>query len=178
MPLTNDKTMTPTPLHEFSSLGGRCLFTLLGGVLGAIEHSLPLMLIVILAILLDAITAWRLSRRVRRSGAAASGKFKSKHFGRVISTMWLVCSLILLAGMIQQYPIFGVEFPLARIIMMAVCFWQIWSILENESSCNGASWAKFLQRIMVDKTGRHLDIDLDKTINEVTDKDKKDEARH
>lgn len=159
--------MTPTPIpHEMSSLFGRCVFTLLGGMLGALERSLPLMLIVVLAVLLDAVTAWRLSRRVRRAGGAASGKFKSSHFGRVISTIWLVCSLIFLAGLIQQYPVFGVEFPLANIIMMAVCFWQIWSILENESSCNGASWAKFLQRIMVDKTSRHLDIDLDKTLKE------------
>lgn len=171
--------MTPTPLpHEMSSFLGRILFTTLGGVLGALERSLPLMLIAVLAILLDALTAWRLSRRVRRSGGASSGKFKSSHFGRVIWTMWLVCSLILLAGMIEQHPLFGVQFPLANIIMMAVCFWQIWSILENESSCNGASWAKFLQRIMVDKTGRHLDIDLKQTIDEITDKDKKDEAQH
>lgn len=157
-----------------SSLFGRCIFSSLGAILGAIEHSLPLMLITILAILLDAVTAWRLSRRVRRAGGAASGKFKSAHFGRVISTMWLACSLIFLSGLIQQYPVFGVEFPLARIIMMTVCFWQIWSILENESSCNGASWAKFLQRIMVDKTSRHLDIDLNQTIKEVQDESKKD----
>lgn len=168
--------MTPTPPipHEVTSYLGRMLFTLLGGVLGAIERSLPLMLIAILAILLDSFTAWRLSRRVRRSGGAASGKFKSSHFGRVIYTMWLVCSLIFIGGLIQQHPVFGVEFPLANIIMMAVCFWQIWSILENESSCNGASWARFLQRVMVDKTSRHLDIDLGQTIKEVKDEPKKD----
>lgn len=33
-------------------------------------------------------------------------------------------------------------------------------MLENESSCNDAKWAKIAQRIMVDKTERHFDIDL------------------
>jgi len=33
-------------------------------------------------------------------------------------------------------------------------------MLENESSCNDARWADVAQRIMVDKTERHFDIDL------------------
>lgn len=160
--------------HQITSILGRYIFSILGALLATVEQSLPLMLISVIAILLDAITAWRLSRRVRRSGGASSGKFKSSHFGRVFSTMLLVCALIFLAGLIQQYPVFGVEFPLARIIMMAVCFWQIWSILENESSCNGASWARFLQRIMVDKTSRHLDIDLRKSIQQTKDDGQRD----
>lgn len=158
--------MTPTPIHEFSSLKGRVIFTILGSLLGAAAQTLPLMLITFFAIVLDAITAWRLSRRIKRSGGNASGKFKSREFGRVFHTMWLVFSLIYLGGLMQMYPIFGIEFPLANMIMMAVCFWQMWSVLENESSCNGSKWAKFLQRIMVDKTSRHLDVDLDKALDD------------
>lgn len=49
---------------------------------------------------------------------------------------------------------------LTKIAAGAICFWQLWSILENESSCNGAKWAKVMQKILVDKTERHFDIDL------------------
>lgn len=40
------------------------------------------------------------------------------------------------------------------------CIGYHYAMLENESSCNDAKWAKVLQRIMVDKTERHFDIDL------------------
>ena len=49
---------------------------------------------------------------------------------------------------------------LTKVAAGAICFWQLWSILENESSCNGSKWAKILQRVLVDKTSRHFDIDL------------------
>lgn len=164
--------MTPIPIHEFNSLKGRVVFTILGSLLGAAAHTLPLMLIVFFAVMLDAITAWRLSLRLKRAGytangRTASGKFRSQSFGRVLYTLWLVFSLIYLAGLIEMYPVFGVNISLSSMVMMAVCFWQVWSILENESSFNDAKWAKFLQRIMIDKTSRHLDIDLDQVFDKV-----------
>jgi hypothetical protein len=60
-----------------------------------------------------------------------------------------------LVGVVQVLPI-----KLTNIVAGAVCFWQVWSMLENESSCNNARWAKIAQRILVDKTERHFDIDL------------------
>jgi len=49
---------------------------------------------------------------------------------------------------------------LANYVTLIFCVLEAWSILENASSCNGSSWAKVLQKIMIDKTERHLDIDL------------------
>lgn len=49
---------------------------------------------------------------------------------------------------------------LANIAAGAFCMVQVISILENESSCNDAKWGKVLQKILIDKTKRHLDIDL------------------
>jgi hypothetical protein len=54
----------------------------------------------------------------------------------------------------------GLPVDLTKVAAGAICFWQLWSILENESSCNGAKWAKIMQKILVDKTSRHFDIDL------------------
>ena len=38
----------------------------------------------------------------------------------------------------------------------AVCFWQAVSVLENESSCSNASWARIARRFLIDKAARHL----------------------
>lgn len=49
---------------------------------------------------------------------------------------------------------------LTRISAALVCFWQTLSILENEATASDARWARIARRILVDKTGRHLGIDL------------------
>lgn len=54
---------------------------------------------------------------------------------------------------------------LANITAGAFCMVQVLSILENESSCNEAKWAKALQKILIDKTKRHFDIDLSNLTN-------------
>ena len=63
--------------------------------------------------------------------------------------------------LIQHHITDGISIDLTKVAAGAICFWQFWSILENESSCNGAKWAIVLQKILVDKTSRHFDINLD-----------------
>ncbi len=142
----------------------RPLFTSLGAMIAIIEPAVPYMLICTLAIFYDCYTAWQLDRRVRaKYGSNAprhTGKFKSSHFGRVIYTLIKVYALIILAYFIEQYITIGMPIDMTKVAAGAVCFWQIWSILENESSCNNATWARLAQRILVDKTERHLGIDL------------------
>ena len=56
-----------------------------------------------------------------------------------------------------------VEIPLSYVATGVICFEQLWSILENESSCRSEEEGKFykiLQKIMVDKTERHFDVNL------------------
>jgi hypothetical protein len=65
-----------------------------------------------------------------------------------------------MAYFIQVHITDGLPVDLTKVAAGAICFWQLWSILENESSCNGAKWAKIMQKILVDKTSRHFDIDL------------------
>ena len=60
------------------------------------------------------------------------------------------------------------QIKLANITAGAVCFWQLWSMLENESSCSDERWAKVLQKVLVDKTERHFDVDLS-VLNEEKD---------
>ena len=55
----------------------------------------------------------------------------------------------------KLYPVMAVRLEMAGIVAE-----RLSTFLENESSCNGAKWAKTLQKILIDKTERHFDIDL------------------
>ena len=154
----------------------RPLFTLLGALFALIEPTLPYMFVCTLAIFYDCYTAWQLDRRVRvkygNSAPKNTGKFKSSHFGRVIITLIKVYALIILAYFIQMYITVGTPIDMTKVVAGAVCFWQFWSILENESSCNDATWARVAQKVLVDKTERHLGIDLSLLKKEENDEDK------
>lgn len=132
-----------------------------GALVSLLQPTVPFIIICTIAILFDCYTAWSLSRRVKRKYPGANdGKFKSRYAGRVFVTLIKVYALTILAYLVQTFILEGLPIKLANIVAAAVCFWQVWSMLENESSCNDAKWAKIAQRILVDKTERHFDIDL------------------
>lgn len=142
----------------------RPLFTMLGALLALLEPTLPFILICSFAIFCDCYTAWRLDKRVKakfgEKAPKSSGKFLSSKAGRVIHTLIKVYALIILAYFINMYITSGLGVDMTKVAAGAVCFWQLWSIFENESSCNDATWAKVAQKVLVDKTERHLGIDL------------------
>lgn len=148
----------------FRILGDRMaqiMFAAWGALCAFIAPMIPFIIICTLLILADCYTAWDLSRRVKKKyPGQATGKFKSQEMGRVFVTLIKVFAAIILASMVETIIFEGAQIRLANIVAGAVCFWQVWSILENESSCNDAKWAKVLQKVMVDKTERHFDIDL------------------
>lgn len=142
----------------------RSLFSLLGAALAILEPTLQYIGICTLLILADCYTAWQLGKRVKKAHPERvrrdGHKFASSHFGKVLVTLLKSYFLIVVAYFIQTNITNDLPIDLTKIAAGAICFWQLWSILENESSCNGAKWAKTLQKILVDKTERHFDIDL------------------
>ena len=148
-------------IHSILSLVGKHIMGVMGACVAMIRPTFPFILVCTLAVLADCYTAWSLSRRVKkRFPGANDGKFKSNYAGRVFVTLIKVYSLTILVHLIDAMVFPEIAFHLPQVVAGAVCFWQIWSMLENESSCNDAKWAKIAQRIMVDKTERHFDIDL------------------
>ncbi len=151
--------------NQFLSDILRCIFTALGATMAILEPTLPYILICTLMILADCYTAWSLSKRARKvhpNRVSKDGKkFKSHHFGAVLLTIMKAWTLIIMSFLIQHHITDGMSIDLTKVAAGAICFWQFWSILENESSCNGAKWAIVLQKILVDKTSRHFDINLD-----------------
>lgn len=148
-------------IKQIIAISGKYIVGMIGAVCAFLEPTVPFILICTLAVLCDCYTAWALSRRVKNKYPGANdGKFKSNYAGRVFLTLLKVYALTVLAFLIENFIFEGLPVKLANIVAGAVCFWQIWSMLENESSCNEAKWAKIAQRILVDKTERHFDIDL------------------
>lgn len=149
-----------------------------GAVVAFLEPAIPFMLICTLAVVCDYVSAWALSHRVsQKHPKLCDGKFKSSHFGRIVITLVKVYALVILAHLIDTYIIVDLTIRLPHIIAGMVCFWQVWSVLENESSCNDAKWAKIAQRIMIDKTQRHFNVDLHELLNDQPKDKPKDEEQ-
>lgn len=133
-----------------------------GGFVAIFEKSMQFLIPCILSVFLDIIAAYSLGRRVHKKYPnKADGKFKSEFKTRVLITLGLFFVCIILAAYVDLLIFRDIESDIAvRFTMGAFLFYEAWSILENISSCNGAKWAKMLQRIMVDKAERHFNIDL------------------
>ena len=139
-----------------------------GWLIGEFKPTFPLIIVAIIFIVYDAWTAYQLDKRVHAKypdkAKREAAKFTSFAFGKVITTTIpkrLV--LILLAFLCEHWVFLHVDIPLSYIVTGVICFEQAWSILENESSCrsdNEGSFYKLLQKIMIDKTSRHFDVNL------------------
>ena len=140
------------------------LFSVGSAVATALSPTLPYILLCTAAVLADCFTAWQLDKRVRKAypeqTSRNSGKFKSSHFGSVLVTLLQVYMLLIFAHFLHVYVTESLQIHALKLAAGLVIGWQLWSCLENMSSCNGAKWAMVLQQIMVDKTERHFDIDL------------------
>ena len=140
----------------------------LGWLIGEFHPTFPLIIVAIIFIVYDAYTAYCLDKRVKKKypekTTREKAKFTSFAFGKVITTtIPKRLMLILLAYLVEHWVFIHVEIPLSYIVTGVICFEQAWSIMENESSCRDEADSKFwrwLQKIMVDKTARHFDIDL------------------
>ena len=140
------------------------IFSVGSAVVTALSPTLPYILLCTAAVLMDCWTAWQLDKRVRKAypekTSKNSGKFKSSHFGSVLITLLQVYMLLIFAHFLYIYVTESLSFNALKLAAGLVIGWQLWSCLENISSCNGAKWALILQQVMVDKTERHFDIDL------------------
>lgn len=145
--------------QTFSYLS-RLLTFILGAVYALIHPAIPFILVCLFAILVDCFTAWRLARRVKIKHGRNDGKFKSEHAKRIFSTFLIICLVVFLCHLIDTEILYFADLHLVNIVSGAFCFVQLLSILENESSLNNSSWAKVLQKILVDKAQRHFNVDI------------------
>ena len=141
---------------------------LVGGTLALVAPIVPLLWVCFIFVLVDAVSAYHLNKRVikhaKEKGIEVdkdAGKFRTAKAYKVITTMRDIAALLVL-GHLLDTQVFGFwdGLYIANYLAGVFCVLQAYSILENSSSSNGSTWAKILQKIMVDKTERHLKIDL------------------
>ena len=132
------------------------------GFIGLFEPTIPFAGVLFFAIVLDCLSAFDLSRRLRKKHPdRVTGKFRSEYALRMLKTFIQMYSVILLVFLVETYILPMHKLNLTNYTATICCAIQLWSILENASSGNGKTWAKALQKIMVDKAKRHFDIEID-----------------
>jgi hypothetical protein len=127
-----------------------------------IEPTLNFFYGIVAVITLDCISAYNLNRRIKKKFPNyVTGKLESKKALKVIYTIGKVYGVILIIWFIEKNIIKDLSFDVTKYVAALFCFIELISVLENESSCNNAWWARLLQKVLMDKTKRHFDIDID-----------------
>lgn len=141
-----------------------------GWVVGEFLPTFPLMVVTLVFILCDALTAYRLDQRVHEKYpdkvSRERAKFTSFAFGKVVKvTIPKRLEVIILAWMAQHWVLRGfMDQPVVYVATGAILLEQTVSILENEFSCRDerSSWLfRMLKGVLIDKTERHFDVDLE-----------------
>lgn len=139
----------------------RLMAVALGLIWAHTQPTIPYALVCVFSVLLDCLTAWRLHRRVHKSypEAGSDGKLKSSHMFKMIQDLAMVWFCIILANEVDGTLLghlgnLHLGQYVAAIFVLCTCV----SILENESSCNGAAWAKVAQRVLANKVSRHIEM--------------------
>lgn len=136
-------------------------FSLVGGLLLAVETSVDYFVPCLVAVVLDVISAYFLGRRVhKKHPKKADGKFKSEYKWRILITMAIVFLCIILGAYVDVFVRRSDDGLAVRFVMVVFLFYEGWSCLENWSSENDNKIARALQRIMVNKAERHLNVPL------------------
>lgn len=167
-----------TTMEEIKNHLLQYLTSAIGGLLLAIGTSIDYFIPCLLAISLDVFTAYMLSRRVHRKYPDnCDGKFKSEYKYKFMITLGVSFILMILAAYVDMNVRQSTDQLAVRYAMAAFLIYEGWSCLENWSSENDEPFAKALQRIMVNKAERHLDVPLsdillgEKKHNTILDKD-------
>jgi len=139
--------------------------SIIAGFIFAFETSLVFFIPCFLTSIVDIISAWQLSRRIKKNyPKKTDGKFKSIHLTHTLQKLFIVFISIIVANYVDVYIIKDTDFSV-RFVVAVFLFYEIWSILENWSSANNNKFAKILQQVMINKAERYLQIDIKDILN-------------
>ena len=152
---------------------------LLGGIagwfVGMFEPTFPLILVAIAFIIYDSWTAFELDKRVKKrypSKKKRPARYVSYKAWGMIPTMIESFIIILLMFAAQKWVFVDVYIPLCYIATGVICAVQLLSIAENKASCRqpedrGYKFWSVLAKVLIDKTERHFDANLDELKEEL-----------
>lgn len=145
-------------MHQIYEHITKAAMAILGGLWAWVEPTLPFAGSCVVALIADMVSAWRLSLRLKRQGHSTDGRLSSARAGKMIGKLIGVYTAMLLAAAIEATVLEGLSVRLPNIVAGVFCGVSLLSILENESSANGHSWARIAQRIVKSKIDRHIDL--------------------
>lgn len=160
----------------------RAIAAVLGLLWVHIEPSINFITVCFFALIIDCYTAWRCNRRIyqkyreeikRNPKCKMDGKLRSKKMAKMVWAFSVLIMCICLASYLDRNILGYMNTHLANQLTAMYCLVQFVSILENESTCNGAAWARVLQKIVADKTERHFNVKLKELMK---DKEEAEEA--
>lgn len=135
--------------------------SLVGGLGAAIEGTIQFFPLCVAAILLDVLSALALGKRMHRKDPTRyDGKFKSNYKYRVMLTFFILFIVLIAAYYVDTLVLPNNEQDAVRYSMVAFLIYQGWSIAENCSSESNSRWAQALQRVMINKAERHLNVEI------------------
>ena len=155
--------MTSHLYEEFQSRLIRYVASFTLGLIDVVKPTVDTVLLCFIFILFDVYSAWDLSRRIKKKYDLKDsdvGKFVSKKalksFNTVIKLIVVILGSNIIDRLILKEPI-----GLTSYIAAVFCFYMLWSVIENFSSENDSRWAQLVQKIMINKASRHLDVNLE-----------------
>ncbi len=154
----------------------RYIFASILALVAFIEPTINFLTAIVFVVTLDCLSAYNLNRRIKkRYPNFVTGKVESKKAVKIVYTIGRIYGVVALLWFIEIYVLREPALEVTKYVTALFCFVQLISILENESSCNDAWWARLMQKILMDKTKRHFDIDfdVDKMKQEQEEKDNK-----
>lgn len=140
--------------------------TVTGAIIAYIEPTLAYIVIGIVLIIIDNITAFQANKRVKKKfpDRVKDAKYKSVKGMKTIRKIFVFSVLILVVFSIEKHIVSTFSsFPFTAIVSAIYCFVEGVSILENYNTANDnpSKFVELLHKVVVDKSERYFDIDLD-----------------
>jgi hypothetical protein len=138
------------------------VFTLVMSIPGLFIEIQWLIFVVFYGFIFDCISAYFLNRRLRKKGFPAIGKFSSNKLYKTIMRFICCCAGIVFCYIIDVKVLVDVQtLHLANYLTVLICLWTAISIMENITTENDDPLAKLVQKVLVSKAERHIEIDID-----------------
>lgn len=133
--------------------------TAAGGAAAAfVEPVLPVAGLCTVMVMADVVSGIRLRHRLRRAGKPLPGaRETSRRLGRAVRTLvWVYGGLCVAHGadlaLGSAINFLTGGHSALNMLGVAVCLWQLMSVLENESTCSDAAWAAKARKYLEDKS--------------------------
>lgn len=143
----------------------KLLAAMIGALWGLIYPTLAYIIVALLFIIVDNISAYLCNKRVAKKypERCTKSKYSSNKAWKTIQTMGYTILIIVIAFTLEEHVISEfADIKITAIISCLICSVTGLSILENWSTANNNTpkWLSVLKKFLVDKTERYFDTDI------------------